>query len=159
MGTIVLAYIQTSWGVGILNSAIFNSFHNQVEFGTILEGLQNFRGGFEPPKSPGTPLPLCSMWLASVLRQMLRWSVTCAYGHLTQMFYLYQGTSLGVLERESAGSDVSRVLCQSWLHGSVVCSVCHVYFKVGIKFWHQNVCYLVLFKCNPSFKYLFQLCC
>jgi len=43
-------------GVGVLNSAIFNSFHNRVEFGTIFEGLRNFggEGGFEPPL--GTPL-------------------------------------------------------------------------------------------------------
>ena len=40
---------QTSWCVGVLNSAIFNSFHNRVEFGTILEGLRNF----------GTPLAGC----------------------------------------------------------------------------------------------------
>jgi len=32
-------------GVGIPNSAIFNSFHNRVEFGTILEGLRNFGWG------------------------------------------------------------------------------------------------------------------
>ena len=32
-------------GVGVLNSAIFNSFHNLVEFDMILEGLPNFRGG------------------------------------------------------------------------------------------------------------------
>jgi len=32
-------------GVGVLNSAIFNSFQNRVEFGTILEGLRNFGGG------------------------------------------------------------------------------------------------------------------
>jgi len=32
-------------GVGVLNSAIFNSFHNRVEFGTILGGLRNFEGG------------------------------------------------------------------------------------------------------------------
>ena len=38
-------FFRTSWGVGVLNSAIFNSFHNRVEFGTILEGLQNFGGG------------------------------------------------------------------------------------------------------------------
>jgi len=38
-------FFRTSWGVGALNSAIFNSFHNQVEFGTILEGLRNFGGG------------------------------------------------------------------------------------------------------------------
>ena len=37
----------------VLNSVIINSFHNRVEFGTILEGLRNFGGGggggFEPP--------------------------------------------------------------------------------------------------------------
>ena len=54
---IVLPFFQTSWGVGILNSAIFNSFHNRVEFDTILEGLRNFGRGFEPPTPPlGTPL-------------------------------------------------------------------------------------------------------
>jgi len=47
---------RTSWGVGVLNSAIFNSFHNRVEFGTILEGLRNFGGGGEglnPPYASG----------------------------------------------------------------------------------------------------------
>jgi len=34
---IFLPLFRTSWGVGVLNSAIFNSFHNRVEFGTILE--------------------------------------------------------------------------------------------------------------------------
>jgi len=55
---ILLHFFRTSWGVGVLNSAIFNSFHNRVEFDTILEGLQNFGRGFEPPKptSHGTPL-------------------------------------------------------------------------------------------------------
>ena len=33
---ILLPFFRTSWGVGILNSATFNSFHNRVEFGTIL---------------------------------------------------------------------------------------------------------------------------
>ena len=55
---ILLPFFRTSWGVGVLNSAIFNSFHNQVEFGTILEGLRKFGGwvggggvgwGFEHP--------------------------------------------------------------------------------------------------------------
>jgi len=52
---ILLPFFGTSWGVDILNSAIFNSFHNRVEFGTILEGFRNFGGGggFEHPK----PLP------------------------------------------------------------------------------------------------------
>ena len=51
--TILLPFFLTSWGVGVLNSAIFNSFHNWVEFGTTLDGLRHFRG-FEPPF--GTPL-------------------------------------------------------------------------------------------------------
>ena len=42
---ILLPFFRTSWGVGVLNSAIFNSFHNRVEFGTVLEGLRNFEGG------------------------------------------------------------------------------------------------------------------
>jgi len=51
---ILLPFFRTSWGVGALNSAIFNSFHNRVEFGTILEGLRNFGGGeaLNPPKPP-----------------------------------------------------------------------------------------------------------
>ena len=52
----LLPFFRTSWCVGVLNSAIFNSFHNLVEFGAILKGLQNF-GGVEHPKTPlGTPL-------------------------------------------------------------------------------------------------------
>jgi len=61
---ILLPFFQTSWGVGILNSAIFNSFHNQVEFGMILEGPWNLGGGGgveNPPPPPlSTPLILFS---------------------------------------------------------------------------------------------------
>jgi len=56
---ILLPFFQTSWGVGVLKSAIFNSFHIRVESGTILEGLRNLGGGgVEPPPTPpfGTPL-------------------------------------------------------------------------------------------------------
>ena len=49
-------FFRTSWGVGVLNSAIFNSFHNSFEFGTILEGLQNLGGGGLTPLPLGTPL-------------------------------------------------------------------------------------------------------
>jgi len=54
---ILVPFFRTSWGVGVLNSAIFNNFHNRVEFGTILEGLRNFggrKGGLRtlPPNSP-----------------------------------------------------------------------------------------------------------
>ena len=54
---ILLPFFRTSWGVGVLHSAIFNSFHNPVEFGMILEGLQNFGGGLNTPNHPlGMPL-------------------------------------------------------------------------------------------------------
>jgi len=48
---ILLPFFRTYWGVGVLNSVIFNSFHSWVEFGTILKGLRNFRGksGLNPP--------------------------------------------------------------------------------------------------------------
>jgi len=42
---ILLPFYRKSWGFGVLNSAIYNSFHNRVEFGTILEGLRNFERG------------------------------------------------------------------------------------------------------------------
>ena len=32
---ILLFFFRTSWGVGALNSAIFNSFHSRVDFGTF----------------------------------------------------------------------------------------------------------------------------
>jgi len=51
----LLPFFRTSWSVGVLNSAIFNSFHSQVEFGTILEGHRNF-GGVNTPTPLGTPL-------------------------------------------------------------------------------------------------------
>jgi len=51
---ILLPFFRTSWGVGVLNSAIFNSFHSRIEFGTILVGLRNFARGGPPPL--GTPL-------------------------------------------------------------------------------------------------------
>ena len=41
---ILLLFSRTSWGLSVLYSAIFNSFHNWVEFGKILEGLRNFGG-------------------------------------------------------------------------------------------------------------------
>ena len=53
---ILLPFFRTSWDVGVLNSAIFNSFHSRVEFGTILEVLQNFGGGLKPQTHLGTPL-------------------------------------------------------------------------------------------------------
>jgi len=56
---ILLPFFRTSCGVGVLNSAVVNSFHSRVEFGTILDGLRNFgEGGLNPPTPPplGTPL-------------------------------------------------------------------------------------------------------
>jgi len=42
---ILLSFFRKSLGVVVLNSANFISFHNRVEFGTILEGLRNFGRG------------------------------------------------------------------------------------------------------------------
>ena len=56
---ILLHFFRTSWGVGVLNSGICISFHNRVEFGTILEGLRNFEGWGGCCLNPfplGTPL-------------------------------------------------------------------------------------------------------
>jgi len=41
----LLPFFRTSWGVGVLNSTIFDSFRNRVEFGRISEGLRNWGGG------------------------------------------------------------------------------------------------------------------
>ena len=39
-------FFETSWCVGVLNSAIFfNSFHNRVEFGTIFWRAFGISGG------------------------------------------------------------------------------------------------------------------
>ena len=59
---ILLPFFRTSWGVGALNSAVFNSFHNRVGFGNILEGIRNFVGGEGlNPQTPtlDTPLATC----------------------------------------------------------------------------------------------------
>ena len=62
---ILLPFFRTSWGVGVLNSALFNSSHNRVEFGTILEGLRNLGGGrFEPPNQ----LPPRYAWSQYIIR-------------------------------------------------------------------------------------------
>ena len=47
----LLPVFRTSWEVGILNSTIFNSFQNRVEFGTSFEDLRNFGVRFETPRS------------------------------------------------------------------------------------------------------------
>jgi hypothetical protein len=53
-------------GLGILNSAIFNTFHNWVEFGTILEDLWNLvRRGFETPPRYATEWTLLMMTASS----------------------------------------------------------------------------------------------
>ena len=49
---ILLPFFWTSWGVGVLNSAIFNSFHNLVEFWHDFGGPSEFRGGLNPPNPP-----------------------------------------------------------------------------------------------------------
>ena len=53
-------FFWTSWGAGVLNSAIFNIFHIRVEFGTILEGLRNFRRGVGGEHTPPRRTPAMS---------------------------------------------------------------------------------------------------
>ena len=93
----LLPFFRTSWSVCVLNSAIFNGFHNRVEFGTIFEGLRNF-GGMNTPTHPryatdGIQLFSCiafnhngraerwnSKWIPSALKESstsCRNTVTC----------------------------------------------------------------------------------
>jgi len=72
---ILQPFFRTSWGVGVLNSAIFNSFHNRVEFGTILEGLWNFgSGGLNPPNPPR---------YATVGKYIRDFKISCTLKHQT----------------------------------------------------------------------------
>ena len=62
---ILLPFFRTSWCVGVLNSAVFNSFHNRVQFGTILEGLRNWGGGVWTPQPPHRYATACDRnWTA-----------------------------------------------------------------------------------------------
>jgi len=63
---ILLPFFRTSWDVGVLNSAIFNSFHIRVEFGTIWRPSEFFGGGggLNPPKPPPSS-PLGTSLLSS----------------------------------------------------------------------------------------------
>jgi len=66
---ILTPFFRTSWGVGVLNSAIFNSFHNPVEFGTILGRFRNFGGGgFESPTTKHVATFVVSFWCLSNLQ-------------------------------------------------------------------------------------------
>ena len=59
---ILLPFFRTFLGVGVLNSAAFNSFNSRVEFGTILEGLRDSGGGVvEPPPSLWSFVLRCSV--------------------------------------------------------------------------------------------------
>jgi len=72
---VLLSFFRTSFSVGVLNSAIFNSFYNPVEFGTILEGLQNFFlgvGRFEPPTPPIRYATICECCVLSGKRLCIR---------------------------------------------------------------------------------------
>jgi len=69
---ILLPFFRIYWGAGVLNLAIFNIFHNWVEFGTILEGLRNF-GGVEPPTRPRYATVLMYHGLYPFYRNLTTW--------------------------------------------------------------------------------------
>ena len=73
---ILLPFCLTYWGVGVLNSAIFNSFHNRVEFGTILEGLRNFGGvgGLNPPPPNLASVRHCAKLHGTSIRTAVFWT-------------------------------------------------------------------------------------
>ena len=78
---ILLPFYQTSWSVGILNSAIFNSFHNQVwhDFG----GSSEFRGEGGGVNTPNPPLSMPSFTQysscqCSHITSQVQGSVTCS---------------------------------------------------------------------------------
>ena len=87
---ILLPLFPTSWGVGVQNSGIFNSFHSWVEFGTILEGLRNFGRGVEHPKPPS---PSVRHWLLiNICEQITRTddlSVSLALSCLTITLHFF----------------------------------------------------------------------
>ena len=63
---ILLPFFRTSWGVGFLNSAIFNSFHNRVDFGMILESLRNLGGRGSTRQPPLPSVRHCIDWLVGI---------------------------------------------------------------------------------------------
>jgi len=75
---ILLPFFRKSWGVGVLNSAIFNSFHNRVKFGNDFRGPSEFRGGGgESPKpSPGTPLLIPTQSCRTVVFIIIKFYIT-----------------------------------------------------------------------------------
>jgi len=90
--------------------------------------------------------PLCSMWLASALQQMLRRSVTLWLWTLdTDVLSIpsYKPWCYG--GGWSAGADVQMSVMTTW---HMVCTMCHVYFKVNNSL--ASDCLLaLLFKRHP----------
>jgi len=90
---VLLHFFRTSWNVGVLNSAIFNSFHNRFEFGTILE-----------PPPHGTPLAVsvgrtetCKEKLCSDLLLMNRALINSLFAKTAKMNPLFMETFMEVL--------------------------------------------------------------
>ena len=124
---ILLPFFQTSCSVGILNSAIFNSFHNRVESGTILEGLQNFGGGGWTPQTP----PSVRHWLWGSIKceEILDWLTNCQ---------LLKKVS-GALGRRCKESAAKRDECNLSLSAARTCvrACCQVEERVS-NAWHQT---------------------
>jgi len=99
---ILLPFFQTSWGIGVLNSAIFNSFHNRVEFCMILEGLRNFGEGRVVPLKPPSVAPVSR----HKRREVTVTSGVCLFGSPPRLYTHGRSVDLSSLCVQSQGDTV-----------------------------------------------------
>ena len=178
---ILLPFFRTSWGVGFLNSVIFNIFHNRVDFGTILEGLRNFGGeeGWTPPQYPTVKVqgPVTWKWQIHLIRKLeicgalgLYRNVTVNEHRIVRALYLLSSTSADiqpvtfnlifpteVLLGVNLYSFLKRflpILISSWvlyIVRSLLCNICHLRCVPSIKFLSLSIYFLISASRNSSY--------
>ena len=76
---ILLPFFRTSWGVGVLNSAIFNGFQIGLSLARFWKSFGISEGGFESPKPPpryATAFCVRHTWISLVVF-IEYWHVLC----------------------------------------------------------------------------------
>ena len=115
----LLPFFRISCGVDVLNSAIFNSFHNRVKFGTILEGLRNLGGVWNP--QPPSRYATAAGWSWPLYCPDIH---PCDYFHATQQYsFICSGgpQHIAYLARQmytgttNTDTDVRRLTAQNFL--------------------------------------------